>query len=431
MREEPGLIGIPRRIGSTGQGISYSRLVLTCATAYTDHMHERTTAREWAKTIIAALPPECVPKGYQNQLEALWLRSQNMRWTTAETASAYVQGSAASLGIPLKQFLELALRTPSLFNARPERLMERADGLQTALRLSSAALKRLVVSQPVVLTRNPDAFAEKLQMLAQALGVTKDKARSMCRRTPSLLGYTRETIERRITCFETTFGMSNSAVMRNLRRWPELITNSDQRIERFAPALAALSGMSEEQARGIVRKHVRILSVTPERAAGNLKRLAALLDISEPQVWHLAARFPAIVYLRPAGIHATLGTVATKLDVELGAVVKSALLCPTLVARKPGPMVQKIRLTVRIARALGREIDARRVLASFPAAPTYAMDRLLVRYWMARNGIGGQDWQKLVRMRDDVAIEVIRSFGLKVGTSARERAEQIIADRIV
>lgn len=364
-------------------------------------------------------------------LEALWLKSQNMRWTTAKTAAAYVQGSATELDMPLKTFLEMALRTPSLFNARPKRLKERAEGLQNALRISPAALNRLIVSQPVLLTRDPNAFSEKLRMLADVLGIDHDTAVSMCRQTPSLFGYTRETIEARIKSYEAAFAIPLAAVMRDLRKWPALITNSDERIERFAPSLAALSGMGEEQARGIVRKNLRILSLTPERAARKLKMLARLLEVSDTQVWHLAARMPAVLYLRPEGVHEKLQTVATKLGVELEAVVNAALLSPTLVARKPGPMVQKVKLTVRIARALGREIDARRVLASHPAVPTYAMDRLLVRYWMARNGVGGQDWQKLIRTCDADARAILLDLASNSKPKLTTDIKRIIETRII
>jgi hypothetical protein len=392
-------------------------------------VHKTTTAQEWAQTIIKALPQAHIIAAFQEELEALWQKDQRMRWTKAATAAAYLKGHAKALGLPLPTILKMALQVPTLFNNRPDKVLERSEGLRLLFALGQDAHQRLIRQNPVLLTRNPEQFEKRVDALAALLKVPKEKAVRMCLQEPSIGSYTTDYIESKLEELSKALHVPRAQVERDVVRWPQVLTISAKRISEFTTTLAEATGMSLEAALTILRKRPAIMTTPPRTLASHIIALAELLNLSAGEIIELGTRFPAVLYLRPTSIHQTLAIAAARLNVPLELFVNAAKRSPTLVARKPLPMARKYRLAIRIALFLGHIIDARDALARFPSLGTYAMDRLLVRYWMARHGLGPRSWANLIRMNDKQCMQILRNHGIT--QNCEQRIEEIIQNRIL
>ena len=392
-------------------------------------MHKTTTAQEWAQTIIKALPQADMIAALQEELEALWQKDQRMRWTKAATAASYIEGHVKALGLPLPTILKMALQVPPLFNNRPDKVLERSEGLRLLFALDPDAHKRLIRQNPVLLTRNPEQFEKRVNALAVLLKIPREKAVRMCVQETAVGSFSTGYIEAKLEELTKALQVPRSQVERDVVRWPQVLGISAKRINEFTATLAEASGMTVEAALTILRKRPAIMTTPPHTLASHITALAELLNLSAGEIIELGTRFPAVLYLRPTSIHQTLATTAARLNVPLKLVVNAVKRSPTLVARKPLPMARKYRLAIRIARVLGHTIDASNALAQFPSLGTYAMDRLLVRYWMARHGLGPKSWASLIRLNDKHCIQLLQDCGIAQG--CEKRIQQIIQNRIL
>ncbi len=98
------------------------------------------------------------------------------------------------------------------------------------------------------------------------------------------------------------------------------------------------------------------------------------------------------------------------LGVNKKVLVAAVLRSPTLLLRKMDGWSRRMRLVIRIARALGTETSSDDVLKMFPAAMTYASGRLLQRYVIARLGLWTWNWMALLSLPDLKARALLNNY---------------------
>jgi hypothetical protein len=101
---------------------------------------------------------------------------------------------------------------------------------------------------------------------------------------------------------------------------------------------------------------------------------------------------------------------AAALGVDPAVVMEAGLRSPSLLARRPERWGTRMRLVIRIARALGAQPTPAEVLTRFPAAMTYGAARLLQRYAMARLGLWTMNWMALLSLSDKRAREKLQAY---------------------
>jgi hypothetical protein len=124
----------------------------------------------------------------------------------------------------------------------------------------------------------------------------------------------------------------------------------------------------------------------------------------------MATRFPALLYLRTDKICERLSITAERAGIEFADMVAAVSRSPTLLAREPVMLARRIRLGARIAAALGQPLSAREVLEANPAIPTYAMDRLLVRWLIARLGLWKGGFLSLIVQTDRQCGDLLQEY---------------------
>ncbi len=182
----------------------------------------------------------------------------------------------------------------------------------------------------------------------------------------------------------------------------------------FLDGLVRLWGCERKIARAFVIKTPKVIvSGRMDTMDANLTRLAKGLGIDKAVVVAAAMTFPPIVYQKPERLIAAIKHGAIVLQVRPKVLITAALRVPSLFVRKQEGWRIRMRLILRIARALGAKIDAQKALQTFPQALTYGYPRLLQRYAMARLGLWTSNWSTLLSFSDVKARSRLQAFFLE------------------
>jgi hypothetical protein len=142
----------------------------------------------------------------------------------------------------------------------------------------------------------------------------------------------------------------------------------------------------------------------------NLDKLARGLSCEKAGLLRAVKSFPALAYQKPDRLLRALKTGAAALGVSQSTLAEAVLRSPSLLARRTEGWARRMRLVIRIARALGVATSAEKVLKISPAAMTYGWERLLQRYVMARCGLWTWNWSTLLALSDAKARERLRGY---------------------
>lgn len=196
-----------------------------------------------------------------------------------------------------------------------------------------------------------------------------------------------------------------------LLREPRLLVRSPKTIREFLDGLVRLWGREYKIARAFVIKTPKVIvSGRMETMDANLTELAKGFGIDKAVVITAAMMFPPIAYQKPERLIAAVKNGASVLQVRPNVLITAALRCPSLFVRKQEEWRIRMRLILRIARALGTEINAEKALEIFPQALTYGYPRLLQRYAMARLGLCARNWNNLLSLSEVKARSRLQAF---------------------
>lgn len=181
---------------------------------------------------------------------------------------------------------------------------------------------------------------------------------------------------------------------------PSLLLRKPEGFQIFIDTLQQFLPVTRSQILRAIRRSPQILSLLPKPLSEKLTALSSLINAPLPELTHAAINFPPLFYLNSPKILVTLQTAASALNIPLEDFVTTALRMPSLMAREPLAMARKVRLVIRIARALDIDLDPSIALRKCPALPTYAQDRLLIRWLVVKLGLWSWSWDALIPRSD-------------------------------
>jgi hypothetical protein len=159
--------------------------------------------------------------------------------------------------------------------------------------------------------------------------------------------------------------------------------------------------LSEEQIRKIILSRPKILSSNPQTILSNIDTLAHNMKSERKIVAQSAYKFSPLFYLDPTTIALRQKNISSQLDIPTEILYAAYLRSPTLFSRTSEPFIKKIRLTQRIARICGENPSFSDIITSTPAVGSYSVDRLLIRYLVAKLGLWTWRWPNLIFLSND------------------------------
>jgi len=102
----------------------------------------------------------------------------------------------------------------------------------------------------------------------------------------------------------------------------------------------------------------KLLSQKTETLARNIEAVASRLNLERDAVLRVALRFPPLFYLRAETVASQLEEFASLTGAPVSVVKAALLAAPTLAGRSALTLARKMRLCLRIARALGKPTTA-------------------------------------------------------------------------
>lgn len=319
-----------------------------------------------------------------------------------DTASRNMAGIARVLGVSEERVFDVAVsRVPSLLYRKPSTLAQRVREFSALFGKSDREIAHVILSRyPTMYGMRVGVLREKIRIVGNRLGLDLEAAVRLYWRCPGLIGKSAESVIRQAGEVERMLGGSGAELVRCVQGEPQLLVSSPGRIERFFEGMSAGLGVERGVVRKLVLKLPRLMSQRADTLVGNFNRLIVGLGVDREDGLRMVCDLPPLLYLDSERVVARHLQACRALGLSEHQAGRIAVTKGSVLGREPKGAVRRLRLCARVAKALGEEMTAGELWAAWPNAATYGMDRLLVRYAVARSGLWQIGWQSLITCSD-------------------------------
>lgn len=329
-----------------------------------------------------------------------------------------------------------ALGDPRCLEMSPETIRDNLKGHVEALRIDNKRFAVACVRRPALLCISPASSKAKIETLARLLGARLDIVTRNVLRFPDLLGLDAGRIERRFVrtaallelplptygriCLGhpgllaarpteiaskleklcELFAIDRKQGLKSVARCPALLGRDPESLNAWVSDVMALLGISREDALRLALREPKLMSQRAETLSGNVDRLAEAWKVGRDRIVTAGMSSPPLLYLDAGALAERAGRLAALLGVPVSAVHAAFLKTPGLTGRDPAEMARRAALVVRLASAMRQPISAGDLLNANPFVLTYGMERLRMRYKLARLGVWNGAWSTLVFWND-------------------------------
>jgi hypothetical protein len=375
----------------------------------------------WAREFVKALRSRTGARVPYADAKRIASRDNRLRERVPASVVLIVEGSAEAAGLSETEWVLMGGHRQPWHLVRQKREVERGfKELRRLLDIGQDGARRLVRMEPALVCYTAGGLARRLESLRGVLRFGPHDWRRCVKCCPAVLAIKRATLAARVRSQRRVLGLTLADYRKVVMREPRLLLRSPDAIARFLEGLMRLWGLPRREALALMIKAPKLLvSGIAGTMDDNLSKLARGFGCEKAQVVKAVQSFPMLAYQNPARLIRTLKTGASVLGVSQRTLAGAVLRSPSLLARRPEGWARRMRLVLRIARALGVVTDAAGVLEMFPAAMTYATGRLVQCYVIARLGLWTWNWPTLLTYSDGKARKILKEYFKE----HRERAE--------
>lgn len=305
---------------------------------------------------------------------------------------------AAVLGVEKAVMFKLGMAQPSLFYAAPASVAARLRTLSLFFGITERELvRRALVSGGAPLKGRPERLIETIKAVGVALSIEEGACRGMFLRGGSLLELRADTIIEKALWLKVFLDLEDKGLVRMLVRKPMILAYRSEAIAGFVREVALALGTDEAGVKGMLRRWPQIISTKSRTAAENAAQLRAGFGLSQEELVRLLKDFPALLYLRPQRVVDRHLEACERLGLTVAEGREIALRCGRRVlGRDPRKLAVRMRLVARIGESLGENMTPGEAFLRIPQAASYGVERLLVRYGVARLGLWNQGLASLL-----------------------------------
>lgn len=354
--------------------------------------------KEWIEGFSKAAFGSKPSVGMREKLELAVRRHDRLLEMRPEHIVQNGRALADVLGIGERAFLKLAFSQPSLFYQSPKTMAARIAGFAAYFGVSDAEfIKRTVRAGGMGFHVDVGRTKEKIQTIGRALGFSREGCRRIFLRGGRLMMTRPELVIARGLALRDLLDLKARELERVVMRYPALLSRKPESVALFLESLS--KGLKVERAvvQKMARRWPQILSMDP---AGCVERVAAFKDgfgLDQDGALRAVQTFPALLYLDTRRIVSQHREFCKRIGLDeddvRGSIVGSAI----LLCRDPLKSAIRMRLVARIAKVLGEDISAREAFLIWPTAGSYGMERLLIRYGVAAQGLWTWRWTALLQ----------------------------------
>lgn len=365
----------------------------------------------WAQAFVEELRLETGIKADRSAFERIASWHPRLRERVPSSIVKNVIASSAAAGFSVEDWIKMAQRSPVLLVLKKETLRRRVPFLAKLLRLSPAELKVRLRQYPKLLCCSEKMLAKRARALREAIGLEESEWRHCLARFPDLLTYAVPSLEERARGQRELLDLTQADYRKLIVREPRLLVRGATGMTSMLKGMTEKWSIESFKARALLVRSPNLLAAGAfETLDRNLSKLAHGFEVDKEQIVIAFMRFPPLAFQKPERLIAAVKAGAALFGVGLDIMVRAALRNPSLIARKPEGWGTRMRLILRIGRALGVTLTAKQVLDSFPAALTYGRDRLLQRLVMARLGVCNRNWTSLLTLPNETAKKMLATY---------------------
>lgn len=388
------------------------------------------SADEWSARYLKALHAGSPSHALAVPIAAAWTRDKRLWTSLPETAAVNIRVLSKLLQVSSCDLTRFAARSPSLFYQKPATVHARVVGLADLFGLTPQRYLAAFGRDGTALNLNPEPLKARFETCAALLGVSLSDYCKLCIKQPTLITTAPETLTRRIEDSSQALELASPEFLKMALTAPALLVRKPEALREFLHNTAERLGLSHDEMRKILKRQPQLSTQKPATLHGNVQALAHLIETDASVIARAAVSFPPILYLKPDRIAQTMQTAADALRIPRAEMVAAMLRIPSLCAREPLAVAHKVRLAVRIATAKGASVSASDVLLRCPAIPTYALDRLLIRWLIVRLGLWSWGWESLIVRSDRNCRALLVDYAASLPEERRSRLERILARRM-
>ena len=371
-------------------------------------LHERPAPKRnalvWAQEFVDALEAETGVKVDVETMERLASWHARLRERVPSSVIKNVVASSAAAEFSVAEWVKMARRSPGLLVVKKETLRRRVPFLAKLMHLRSAELKARIRRCPMLLCLSEKLTARNMEGLRKATGLGNREWRRCLARFPEVVTYAVASLQKRTNGQRKLLDLTQAEYRKLILREPRLLGRSVTAMASMLNGMTELWGIEGSRAQKLMIRSPNLLTAGPvENLDRNLTKLAKGFAVEKERVVAAFALFPPLAYQKPERLIATVVERAAEFGIRPDVLAGGLLRAPSLLVRRPEGWRTRMRLIVRIGRALGAMLTAKEILEAFPSALTYSRERLLQRLVMARLGLWNWNWTALLTLRDEAA----------------------------
>ena len=365
----------------------------------------------WAQEFAEALEAQTGVKVDVETMERLASWHPRLRERLPSSVVKNLVASSAAAEFSVADWVKLAGRSPVLLVVKKETLRRRVPFLAKLMHLSSAEAKMRIRRCPMLLCRSEKMTARNMAGLRKAIGLNERDWRRCLARFPEVVTYAVASLQKRTKGQRKLLDLTQAEYRKLILREPRLLGRSVTAITSMLKGMTELWGIERSNAQRLIIRSPNLLTAGPvENLDRNLTKLAKGFAVEKERVVAAFALFPPLAYQKPERLIATVEQRAADFGIGPDVLAGGLLRAPSLLVRRPEGWRPRVRLIVRIGRALGAMLTAKEILETFPSALTYSRERLLQRLVIARLGLWNWNWTALLTLRDEAAKKKLAAY---------------------
>ena len=367
---------------------------------------EVSTGWSWAMSVMeeAGYP---IDDGLTGRLAETWDASPILRSVRPGRAVANAQAHARARELSLHEVLTRAVDEPSLMRNPPKSQRDRLQRLSEVLGVPLGKLKRAAKRSERVSGLEPGDVRERVEGLASGLGWPPAAIIDMVLARPDILDLTTAGLHGRVARLTGVLGLDAARTETVIRRDPHWLFEDPDAIEQMIGHLMALGARSQIKVRALLARDRRLAGTDPAVLSGRIEGMRMALGLETADAVNLMIRQPVLALVSPGRLSDGLLFLRQSSGLPERELLSIVVAVPALLVCAPRTLLRKAKLVMRLAAAAGQEATLADILRTCPSVLSFAIPRLLVRYWIARNGLRGGRWSGMASASDAACARLI------------------------
>jgi hypothetical protein len=380
---------------------------------------EVSTGWSWAMSVMEEAGCR-IDGGLTGRLAETWDVSQIVRTVRPGRAVANAQAHARARGLSVHEILARAVDEPSLLRNPPKAQRDRLERLSEALGVPLCQLKRAAKRTERLSALEPDDVRQQVEVLASGLDWPPAAIIDMVLVRPDILELKTAGLQRRLAQLTGVLGLDAARLETVIRRDPQWLFENPGAIEQVVDHLMALGARSQVKVRALLARDRRLAGTDPAVLSGRIEGLRMALGLETADAVNLMIRQPVLALVSPGRLSEGLHFLRQSSGLPERELISIVVAVPTLLVCAPRTLRRKAKLVMRLAAATGQKATLADILRTCPSVLSFAVPRLLVRYWIARHRLRGGRWSAIASATDASCARLIDRVAARTDAGSRD-----------